>query len=222
MATRLRPPLTGWRPPAHGSIAPTWTGTVEIRTDGTTFWVVGEGRPLFLPLIMAGHGAPVPTSTPSFTATWTATPTATVCIPTTTPTATPTATATATTWFVTSTPTPTRTLTPTATTVPQSDLRITYLRYDTSDEYVKISNYGGIAQNMTGWWIHSETGNQKYYFPGGYVLPAGDYVRIHSGPGAISNPPHDLKWSGAYIWNNAGDAAALYDSAGHLVDRWSY
>lgn len=138
--------------------------------------------------------------------------------PTATPTATRTPTATSTTWNPTSTPT----RTPTATTAPQSDLRITYLRYDTSDEYVKISNHGGIAQNMTGWRIHSEVGNQTYWFPGGYVLPAGDYVRIHSGPGSYSNPPHDLKWSGAYIWNNAGDAAALYDSAGHLVDRWAY
>ena len=42
-------------------------------------------------------------------------------------------------------------------------------------------------------WIHSETGDQKYHFPGGYFLPAGDYVKVHSGPGAISNPSHDLK-----------------------------
>lgn len=152
------------------------------------------------------------------TPTATAPPTATVT-PTATATWLTTSTPSATSWYMTSTPTPTRTATSAP---PQSDLRITYLQYSGTDEYVKISNYGGSNQTMTAWKLVSEVGNQTYWFPSGYVLPAGDYVRIHSGPGASSNPPHDLKWTGAYIWNNDGDAAALYDSGGHLVDRWSY
>jgi competence protein ComEC len=65
-------------------------------------------------------------------------------------------------------------------------------------------------------------GDQWYSFPWGYTLAAGAHVRVHSGPGAVDNPPIDLRWTGTYIWNNDGDEARLYDSRGQLVDSWSY
>lgn len=194
-------------------------GDVEIRATASRYWIVGEEpeeQVVYLPLLLVAQGAPAATATP--TVTLTLSPTATFT-PTPTPTLTQTPTETATTI---PTGTPTHTATATATVPAQSDLRITYLEYDARDEYVKISNVGGAAQNMTGWKLYSEVGSQTYWFPYNYVLPPGNYVRVHSGPDAIHNPPRDLRWTTRYIWNNNGDAAALYDARGHLIDRWSY
>jgi hypothetical protein len=75
---------------------------------------------------------------------------------------------------------------------------------------------------MTGWKINSVVGNQWYYFPSGYTLAADTTVRVHSGPDAINNPPGDLLWTTAYIWNNDGDKAVLYNSVGQAVDSYCY
>ncbi len=126
------------------------------------------------------------------------------------------------------TPTPTRTPTPTLrptatpTSQPRAILRISTLRFTGMDEYIEIRNDGNLAQDMTGWRVFSEVGAQMYHFPQGYRLPAGDYVRIHSGPQAFSLPPHHLLWTQAYIWNNDGDVAILLDAQGQEVDRWAY
>jgi hypothetical protein len=102
------------------------------------------------------------------------------------------------------------------------DLYIQALRYDTSDEYVQITNRGGSVQLMTGWQIHSVVGDQWYTFPDGYVLGPSASVSVHSGTGALDNPPADLLWSKAYIWNNDGDKAVLYDAASQQVDSYCY
>lgn len=171
---------------------------------------------VYLPVVAHNEGLPTPTATSTSTSTPTHTPTATA---TATPTSTPTFTVTPT---FTATPTPTRTLTPTATTPPQAQLRIGYLSYSGTDEYVRIENVGTAPQTMTSWRILSVEGSQTYYFPTGYVLAAGSNVRVHSGPGAIHSPPADLRWTTAYIWNNDGDEARLYNAQGQLIDTWSY
>ena len=114
-------------------------------------------------------------------------------------------------------PTPTPTPIP-----PRSDLRISCLVYSGRDEYVEISNYGAGSQDMSGWRIVSVVGDQSYWFPVGYVLGAGLYVRVHSGPDAYNDPPVDLRWMTGYVWNNGGDEAVLYDDEGSVVDRRSY
>jgi len=103
-----------------------------------------------------------------------------------------------------------------------NDLQTAYLKYSGRDEYVRIRNYGPSAQTMTGWKIHSVVGNQWYPVPYGYVLTAGDDVRVHSGPDAEDDPPTDLKWTTRYIWNNDGDEARLIDAQGREVDRYGY
>jgi hypothetical protein len=75
---------------------------------------------------------------------------------------------------------------------------------------------------MTGWRIQSVVGDQWYAFPVGYVLAAGSTVQVNSGPDAVDNPPTDLRWTTAYMWNNNGDQARLYDAHGSVVDTWSY
>lgn len=117
---------------------------------------------------------------------------------------------------------PTRTPTPTVTPSGGNDLRITHLQYSGRDEYVEITNNGPGSQDMTNWKIHSVQGDQWYTFPAGYVLAAGSWVRVHSGPDALDSPPSDLKWTGAYIWNNSGDEARLINAQGEEVDRFSY
>jgi Lamin Tail Domain/PLD-like domain len=106
--------------------------------------------------------------------------------------------------------------------VPEPDLHIEALRYDTSDEYVQITNRGTGSQDMTNWKIQSVVGNQWYYFSSGYTLAAGASVYVHSGPDAYSSPPADLLWGHAYIWSNDGDKAILYNGAGQPIDSYCY
>ncbi len=85
---------------------------------------------------------------------------------------------------------------------------------------------------MTGWKIHSGDGtappecpllaSQVFTFPGGYSLAAGASVRVHSGPDASNNPPGDLFWTTAYIWNNDGDRAELRNASGQVIDVETY
>ncbi len=106
---------------------------------------------------------------------------------------------------------------PTPTPLPPK-LEIISLICDDIDERVSIRNTGGQAQVMTGWKIESVVGQQWYDdFPPDYTLAAGAIVHIHSGPGAISNPPGDLLWTTAYIWRNDGDEAVLHDPTGQAV-----
>lgn len=195
-------------------------GTIIVTTDGSTYSVstsTGFTSTVFLPIVLKGY-CPVPTATPTPTPTATATP---VLSPTPAETPTPTVTPTAT-----ATPTPT----PTPTQVPVGNLTIAYIRYETRDEYIRITNQGSSWQDMTGWKIQSyaninggcQPTDQWYTFPAGYILDAGASVRVHSGPDAIHDPPGDLRWTTRYIWNNDGDKAILYDSAGNVVDTYCY
>jgi hypothetical protein len=99
----------------------------------------------------------------------------------------------------------------------KTSILITYL--DVSDEKVTICNNTDIDVDLTGWVLVSEVGNQKFNFPDGYILKAGKCVNILSGRNAIDEPPTNLKWTGAYIWNNDSDIAALYDAEGVLLSR---
>jgi len=183
-------------------------GTIIVMTDGSTYSVSASQAltyTVFLPIILKGHQPAPPVATP------TPTTTATPATPTLTPTATPT-------------------LTPTPTETPTGNLVITYIRYETRDEYIQITNQGTASQDMTNWKIQSyanidggcQPTDQWYTFPAGYILDAGASVRVHSGPDAIHDPPGDLKWTTRYIWNNDGDKAVLYDAVGNVVDSYCY
>ena len=91
-----------------------------------------------------------------------------------------------------------------------------------ADEYIEIKNYGPDAADLTGWWICSVVGGEWYGFPEGYILQAGASVRVHSGPEATLNPPSDLGWSEAHIWDDGGDRAELWDAHENVVDVWAY
>jgi endonuclease YncB( thermonuclease family) len=123
--------------------------------------------------------------------------------PTTPGTATPT---------VTSTPTPPATPTPGGTCATAS-ARITLL--DKDAEFVRIEGSG----NLTGWYLISEKGNQKFDFPPGFVLNG--QVAVWSGVPQFPNTPTRLWWSASPLWNNnSDDDALLYDCTGRLVQRF--
>jgi len=87
------------------------------------------------------------------------------------------------------------------------------------DEFVEIRNEGK-DQNMTGWYLVSQRGNQVFHFPNGFTMKAGQTCRIYT------NEVHP-EWCGlSYgspkaIWNNKkSDLALLYNSQGKMVSRW--
>ncbi len=106
--------------------------------------------------------------------------------------------------------------------VSPNDLEIINLSYSGRDEYLEIENNGPGTQSMDGWQIVSVRGPQTYDFPNGITLGKGETLRVHSGPDAIDNPPNNLLWTTAYIWNNEGDKAELKDAQGVVRDTSCY
>jgi len=106
--------------------------------------------------------------------------------------------------------------------LPGNTLRIASLAYSGRDEFVRIINEGPGDEDMTGWRLHSVTGDQWFHFPPGFVLKAGGSVCVHSGPDAVDLPPDHLRWTGAYVWNNSGDEAELIDADDEVVDQRAY
>ena len=75
-----------------------------------------------------------------------------------------------------------------------------------SDEVVTVENFGAVDADLTDWKVVSvdrKTGavKQTFTFPEDYILSVGAEVRIHSGPSAKDNPPFDLFWTRAYVWD---------------------
>lgn len=137
------------------------------------------------------------------------------------PTQTPAPTPTPTDMPPTQTPAPTDmppTQTPAPTMATPSDTvgpRVEIVDVDKRAEYVDIRNSGGAAQDLAGWVLVSEKGNQRCTLGG--LLEAGATLRIWAGAGqggfscGFDNP----------IWNNSEpDAAVLLDAGGVEVDRW--
>ncbi|WP_322795088.1 thermonuclease family protein [Tepidiforma sp.] len=117
-------------------------------------------------------------------------------------------------------PTPTRTPSPTPSATPTpggscgaATARIVSLNKST--EVLVIEGSG----NMSGWYVISERGNQRFDFPQGFVLSG--RVEIVSDTPRFTNTATRLWWSDAAIWNNSlDDDALLYDCTGRLVQRF--
>lgn len=85
-------------------------------------------------------------------------------------------------------------------------------------EYVTISNSGSSSIILTGWKIMDKAKN-TYKFPP-FTLNTGKSVTIYSGPQAKGGIDSGTKlyWTAKNIWNDDGDTAYLYNSAGKLID----
>jgi micrococcal nuclease len=110
-------------------------------------------------------------------------------------------------------PTPVGTATPSPTvpaTCASSSATVSAL--DKVLEVVTISGSG----NMTGWYLVSVRGNQRFDFPADFVLNGS--VQIRSGTPAFANSATQLWWTDATQWNNTeNDDAVLYNCSGQQV-----
>ena len=114
------------------------------------------------------------------------------------------------------TPTPTATATPTPT-VPLvcGGTRATITALDKLGERVTVSGTG----DMTGWFLISEGGNQRFDFPSGFMLSGA--VQIVSGRNPFAATATSLWWVTSTVWSNTtDDDALLYDCTGKLVMRF--
>jgi micrococcal nuclease len=85
-------------------------------------------------------------------------------------------------------------------------------------EYVVIE--AGAAVDLSGWVLRDESTSNRFVFPAGTRLGAGEQVTVVSG---CAPPPGALGWcSDRAVWNNTGDTAFLVDPAGRVVDRLRY
>ncbi|MDH7486334.1 MAG: lamin tail domain-containing protein [Anaerolineae bacterium] len=93
-------------------------------------------------------------------------------------------------------------------------------------EYVEIANQGHEAVDMSGWHLYGSRDDQSladdYFFPTGFVLQAGQSVRLHSGEGGTDSPPTDIYWTEKTVWRNDGETVYLRDAAGNLVAEYTY
>jgi hypothetical protein len=87
-------------------------------------------------------------------------------------------------------------------------------------EYVKLTNRRSSAINLKYWTLRDKA-SHVYRFSGDFRLASGASVYIHTGKGTNTST-HRYWGSGAYIWNNTGDAAYLRNSAGTLIDSCSW
>jgi hypothetical protein len=87
-----------------------------------------------------------------------------------------------------------------------------------NQEYVKITNKGKTAVSMRGWKITDQDAIHTYKFPSTFVLKSKTTVTLYTGKGTKSATK--LYWGrGAFVWNNEGDTAYLYDAQGNLVSK---
>ena len=93
-------------------------------------------------------------------------------------------------------------------------------------EYVEIANQGDEAVDMSGWHLYGSRDDQSladdYFFPSGFVLQAGQSVRLHSGEGGTDSPPTDIYWTEKTVWNNTGEIVYLRDATDNLVAEYAY
>lgn len=92
------------------------------------------------------------------------------------------------------------------------------LAVDVERERVAITNRTEAPLDLSGWRLISEVGGQEFRFPPGTVVPPGGVITVVSGRNARSGEGL-LLWTRAYVWNNDGDPAALYDASDALVAR---
>jgi len=111
---------------------------------------------------------------------------------------------------------PTPTITPTPAPPTGAILEITEHHGGDVPEIIKLCNRGDAPQDMTGWHLYSEVGQQTYDFPSGYMLDAGACVSVRSA--ADFCPEDQLFWTEKNMWNNRKcDIARLIDPSGREI-----
>jgi len=95
------------------------------------------------------------------------------------------------------------------------DIRLT--SKDNTDFTTTVTNTGSQTVDLSGWFIHSERGNEIFVFPEGSSLAAGASCVISC---LSSEQTGDYVWQDTKVWHaSKPDAGALYDAYGRLIDR---
>jgi Lamin Tail Domain len=106
--------------------------------------------------------------------------------------------------------------TPTTNNVYISALYVGAPHQTVNQEYVKITNKGTTAVGMRGWKVTDKGAKHTYKFPSTFVLKSKNTVTLYTGKG--KNTSTKLFWGrAAFVWNNEGDTAYLYNAQGKLV-----
>lgn len=114
---------------------------------------------------------------------------------------------------------PTATVLPTQPppTQPPAAARVIIVTVDKRAEFVDIQNIGGQPQNLDGWRLVSEKGNQECRLAG--TLQPGATLRIWARSADADKGGYNCGF-GDTIWNNEDpDPAVLYDAQGQEVSR---
>jgi hypothetical protein len=195
--------LAGWTPTptrtATVTRTPTFTETPKP-THTPTFTKTPKPTNTYTP-------TPVPTDTrtPTYTPTVISPPTDTPTprLPTSTPTLRP--------------PTDTPIPAPSTDTPVLAPAKVIIVTVNKGDEYVDIRNIGDLAQDLTGWILLSEKGDQACTLAG--VLGSGETLRIWAQSKDADKGGYNCGFDTS-IWNNSEpDPAVLYNAQGVEVDR---
>ena len=90
-----------------------------------------------------------------------------------------------------------------------------------NEEFVKIGNTSGGDIDVSGWVLRDESTANRFVFPNGTVIAAGDTLVVHSG--CETDKPSDVYWcNDTPVWSNGGDSALLQDELGNVVDLHIY
>ena len=96
--------------------------------------------------------------------------------------------------------------------------QIVIIGVDKRAEYVDLQNVGGESQDLSGWVLVSEKGDQRCNLGG--VVEANAVLRVWALTSDADQGGYNCGF-GSNIWNNSDpDPAVLYDNAGNLVHRY--
>lgn len=98
----------------------------------------------------------------------------------------------------------------------KSPANIEIIDLDLKEEIVKIKNNSNEKIDISGWLLLSVKGDQKFHFPKGTIINSGETIKIASGKNA-DKKSNVIIWTKAYIWNNDGDSAKLFNEKGELI-----
>jgi hypothetical protein len=88
------------------------------------------------------------------------------------------------------------------------------------DEFIQVTNEGSVPVNLTGWMLTVAGTNFAYTFPQ-VVLPIGNSMRVHAGPGMST--PRDLYLNLTQpVLNDTSDVVTLFSSEGTMIARYTY
>ncbi|MGM0438220.1 MAG: MBL fold metallo-hydrolase, partial [Bacillota bacterium] len=93
------------------------------------------------------------------------------------------------------------------------------INVDLKKEIVKIKNNSGEKIDISGWRLLSVKGEQEFYFPEGTIINQGEIIKVVSGRNA-EEKTDAIIWTKAYIWNNEGDSAKLFNVEQEVISSY--